>query len=123
MAFLFKSKKQDREKAREREAGQGSQGSIQAVRGNVGKDEKGSLQRSTPTGSLNSLDTDIHSGSPDQGYPRRAPNADHQPLQQQPAQPPPQQQSDLAVSATQSSFSSPGLSNRVHTVPQCAPRI
>lgn len=108
MAFLFKSKKQEREKAREREAGQGSQGSIQGVRGNVGKDDKGSLQRSTPTGSLNSLDTDMHSGSPDQGFSRRAQNADQQPPQQQAAQqPPPQQQSDLPVSATHSACPPP----------------
>ena len=101
MAFLFKSKKQEREKARDRDAsGQGSQGSIQGVRGNLTKDEKIALQRSTPTGSLNSLDTDGHSGSPDQAHPRRGPNSDQQPPQQQVLQQqPPQQQSDLPVGA------------------------
>lgn len=108
MAFLFKSKKQEREKARERDGGQGSQGSVQGVRDSGGKNDKGSLQRSTPTGSLNSFDTDGHSGSPDQGYARRGPNVDQQPPQQQPLQQlPPQQQSDLPVSATGHAFPFP----------------
>lgn len=110
MAFLFKSKKQEREKAaalasREREAASSAAGSTKAARG---KDDKSSLQRSTPTGSLNSFDTDGHSGSPDQGGPgRRGPSMDQQPAQQPGSQlqqqVPPSQQSDLPVSNVDSS--------------------
>lgn len=124
MAFLFKSKKQEREKARERDAG-GSQGSVQRVNTGSLKDEKASLQRSTPTGSLNSLDTDGHSASPEQGYSRRTANVDQQPPQQQSMQQqqPAQQQSDLPVSSTNppTPVLLPRSSNRppCELVPEC----
>lgn len=106
MAFLFKSKKQqhEREKARDRDrdrdSGPGSAGSSQAARGNLSKDDKSSLPRSTPTGSLHSIEADVqNSGSPDIHQARRGPGSDSQPPQQQPAQQPPSaQQSDLPVS-------------------------
>ena len=84
MAFLFKSKNKEREKGRD--AVPGLSGSSQG-RGPLSKDEKTSLQRSTPTGSLNSLDAEGMSNSPE-SYPRRGASADQQP----------QQQSDLPVS-------------------------
>ncbi|SPN99806.1 related to cell polarity protein tea1p [Cephalotrichum gorgonifer] len=103
MAFLFKSKKQqqekekaaNRERERDRDSGPGSSGSAQPGRGGS-KDEKNSLQHSTPTASLHSLEREVLSGSPDQGYTRRGPSVEpyqQGPVQQQ--QQPPQQQSDL----------------------------
>ncbi|KAI1069702.1 hypothetical protein LB507_008484 [Fusarium sp. FIESC RH6] len=67
MAFLFKSKKHpDKSQPVSRDAGSGSQGSIQSATARAS--EKGSLQhRATPTGSLNSIDNDATSASPDQG--------------------------------------------------------
>jgi hypothetical protein len=84
MAFLFKSKKhQDRGLAsRDGPQGPGPMGAQSRM-----KDEKGS--RSTPTGSLHSLDNDGSMGSPDQAYARqRGQSLDQQPqtspqLQQQ----------------------------------------
>lgn len=84
MAFLFKSKNKDREKARD--AAPGSSGAASG-RANSSRDEKNSLQRSTPTGSLNSLDVDAMSNSPE-AFPRRGASVDQQP----------QAQSDLPVS-------------------------
>ncbi|KAK7419538.1 Negative regulator of mitotic exit [Neonectria punicea] len=87
MAFLFKSKKHPERALASREANSnsGSQGSIQSATARVA--EKNALQhRATPTGSLNSIDNDGSTGSPDQGHTRRAGSAD------QVAQP---QQSDL----------------------------
>ncbi len=82
MAFLFKSKKhQDRALA----SRDGSQGSGSTIGARV-KDEKGS--RSTPTGSLHSLDNDGSMGSPDQAYSRQR----GQSLDQQPQTTPPMQQ-------------------------------
>ncbi|PKS09395.1 hypothetical protein jhhlp_004010 [Lomentospora prolificans] len=78
MAFLFKSKNKEREKGRD--AVPGLSGSSQG-RGPLSKDEKTSLQRSTPTGSLNSLDAEGMSNSPE-SYPRRGASADQQPQQQ-----------------------------------------
>jgi len=75
MAFLFKSKKNQDRGLSSREgpppSGPGSLGGG-AVR--VARDEKSSLQRSTPPGSLNSIDNDGSAGSPDQalGFARRA---------------------------------------------------
>jgi hypothetical protein len=80
MAFLFKSKKnQDREKDRVLSSRDGppttnsQQSSITSnTTSRLARDEKASMQRSTPTGSLNSLDND-GTASPDQaGYGRRA---------------------------------------------------
>ncbi|KAK2048686.1 kelch domain-containing protein [Colletotrichum somersetense] len=75
MAFLFKSKKnQDRALAsRDGNSGGGSQGSIQSQRDRIAREEKNGTQRSTPTGSLHSIDRDgsAGAGSPDQGYGRQ----------------------------------------------------
>ncbi|GKT42458.1 tip elongation aberrant protein Tea4 [Colletotrichum spaethianum] len=101
MAFLFKSKKnQDRALAsRDGNSGGGSQGSIQSQRERIAREEKSGTQRSTPTGSLNSIDRDgsAGAGSPDQGYGRqRGPSVDQTPSQPPssdlPNQLPPQQQ-------------------------------
>ncbi|GJC82776.1 tip elongation aberrant protein 1 [Colletotrichum liriopes] len=86
MAFLFKSKKnQDRALAsRDGNSGGGSQGSIQSQRERIAREEKSGTQRSTPTGSLNSIDRDgsAGAGSPDQGYGRqRGPSVDQAPSQ------------------------------------------
>lgn len=80
MAFLFKSKKnQDREKDRVLSSRDGppttssQQSSITSnTTSRLARDEKASMQRSTPTGSLNSLEND-GTTSPDQAaYGRRA---------------------------------------------------
>lgn len=83
MAFLFKSKKhQDRALTGGREGMNGSQGSMNSpdARARVARDEKGgAMHRSTPTGSLNSIDNDGSNASPDQfshGPLRRAPTGD-----------------------------------------------
>jgi hypothetical protein len=77
MAFFFKSKKQQQERGlASRDGVPGSSGSLQ---GRAARDEKTSLQRSTPTGSLNSLQDDGSAGSPDQGYGRRGPSVDQTP--------------------------------------------
>lgn len=71
MAFLFKSKKhQDRALGGAREGSNGSQGSMQSpdARARVVRDEKVNTHRSTPTGSLNSLDNDGLNNSPDQNF-------------------------------------------------------
>ncbi len=115
MAFLFKSKKhQDRGLA----SRDGSQGSGSTIGARV-KDEKGS--RSTPTGSLHSLDNDGSMGSPDHAYSRqRGQSLDQQPqtsppVQQQqqqallPGEPPVRFRScSLSFPATPSPTSSPG---------------
>lgn len=87
MAFLFKSKK-NQDRALASRDGQGSTMGGAAARM---RDEKGS--RSTPTGSLNSLDNDGSMGSPDQPYARqRGQSLDQQqqtpPQMQQPQGPP-----------------------------------
>lgn len=78
MSFLFKSKKnQDRSLSSRDGPPQSSNSSIQSAAARVARDEKSALQRSTPTGSLHSLDNEGSMGSPDQGYGRRpqtAPN-------------------------------------------------
>ncbi|KIH91608.1 cell polarity protein (Tea1) [Sporothrix brasiliensis 5110] len=79
MAFLFKSKKnQEREKDRVLSSRDGppvtssQQSSIASNASRLARDEKTAMQRSTPTGSLNSLENDGTS-SPDQvSYGRRA---------------------------------------------------
>ncbi|KAJ9155598.1 Kelch domain-containing protein [Pleurostoma richardsiae] len=106
MAFLFKSKKDKDRGLTSRDGPPGSQGSLQSgdARARVARDEKGSLQRSTPTGSLNSLDNEGSTGSPDQAYARRNPVTAEQQVQAaqqiQPAQlsqQPAQQPSDLQL--------------------------
>lgn len=88
MAFLFKSKKhQERALAGGREGLNGSQGSMQSpdARARVVRDEKTSTHRSTPTGSLNSIDNDGSNPSPDQSFTpgtlRRAQTGDPAPTQ------------------------------------------
>lgn len=83
MAFLFKSKKhQDRALAGGREGMNGSQGSMNSpdARARVTRDEKGGvMHRSTPTGSVNSIDNEGSNASPDQfshGPLRRAQTGD-----------------------------------------------
>lgn len=80
MAFLFKSKK-NQDRALGGRDPNGSQGSVHSpdARARVKTDEKASIQRSTPTGSLNSLDNEGRNASPDQqafGPPRRAQTGD-----------------------------------------------
>lgn len=80
MAFLFKSKKHQDRGLSSRDGPQGS-GPAGGAAGRV-REEKGS--RSTPTGSLNSLDNDGSMGSPDQVYARqRGQSLDRQPQHQQ----------------------------------------
>ncbi|KAF5022390.1 hypothetical protein F66182_5563 [Fusarium sp. NRRL 66182] len=89
MAFLFKSKKHP-EKAQpahaHREAGSGSQGSIQSASARIA-DKNAVQHRATPTGSLNSIEHEGSNGSPDHGsghvhgHGRRGGSAD-QPIQQ-----------------------------------------
>lgn len=71
MAFLFKSKKSQDRPLGSRDATTGSQGSNQSRRG-----DKGSAHRSTPTGSLNSLDNEGTPTSPDRGHSRRGGSID-----------------------------------------------
>lgn len=73
MAFLFKSKKhQEKALSGGRDAREGSlngsQGSMQSpdARARVAREEK--THRSTPTGSLNSIDNDAVNASPDNGF-------------------------------------------------------
>ncbi|KAI8282127.1 hypothetical protein K4K56_011323 [Colletotrichum sp. SAR 10_98] len=82
MAFLFKSKKnQDRALASRdvNSGGGGSQSSIQSASARIAREEKNATQRSTPTGSVGSIDHDgsAGAGSPDVGYGRqRGPSVD-----------------------------------------------
>jgi hypothetical protein len=105
MAFLFKSKKNQDRALQSRDGPPGSQTSLQSASARVARDDKSSLQRSTPTGSLNSIDNDGSMGSPDQGYARqRGQSVDQpQPMQMQQTQAPLQQtaqqpSADLPVS-------------------------
>ncbi|KAM0193933.1 hypothetical protein ACHAPI_007362 [Fusarium lateritium] len=98
MAFLFKSKKHpERSQAASRDAGSGSQGSIQSAGTGTRVAEKNAVQqrgtptghRATPTGSLNSIEHESSNASPDNapiqghvhGHGRRGGSAD-QPIQQ-----------------------------------------
>ncbi|SPQ19060.1 eb429a89-f91f-43bd-9caa-39ab242b97d5 [Thermothielavioides terrestris] len=85
MAFLFKSKKHQDRGLTSRDGPPVSTPGAGSAAARV-RDEKGS--RSTPTGSVNSIDNDGSMGSPDQGYPRQR----GQSLDQQPQQRPPQMQ-------------------------------
>ena len=99
MAFLFKSKNKDRH-------GQSRDGTPAGPAGRVARDEKGGGTRSTPTGSVGSLD-DANASSPDvEKYNARRAQQDQsqagaQPPYQQAASTPPQSQqtSDLPVSS------------------------
>jgi len=98
MAFLFKSKKNQDRALASRDGPPSSGGSsIQSAAARV-REEKGS--RSTPTGSLNSLDNEGSMGSPDQNYSRQRGQSLEQtqqgPPQLQQQQPP---SSDLPVSS------------------------
>ncbi|KAK3372026.1 hypothetical protein B0H63DRAFT_453400 [Podospora didyma] len=80
MAFLFKSKKNQDRALASRDGPPGSGSSVQSAASRV-REEKGS--RSTPTGSLNSLDNDGSMGSPDgQGYGRQRGQSIEQPALQ-----------------------------------------
>ncbi|KAK0703583.1 hypothetical protein B0T26DRAFT_506198 [Lasiosphaeria miniovina] len=95
MAFFFKSKKSQDRALASRDGAPGSGSSVQSAASRV-RDEKAS--RSTPTGSLNSLDNDGSMGSPDggQGYSRQRGQSLEQPQQTTPPQlQQPQQSSDL----------------------------
>jgi len=89
MAFLFKSKKHQDRGLASRDGSQGpGQGMGAAARV---RDEKGA--RSTPTGSLHSLDNDGSMGSPEQPYGRqRGQSLDQQPQSSPQMQQPQQQQ-------------------------------
>ncbi|PFH56792.1 hypothetical protein XA68_15975 [Ophiocordyceps unilateralis] len=77
MAFLFKSKKSQDRALSSRDGNSGSQGSVQTVGTRTPRDEKSAVaQRSTPTGSLNSIDHDASAASPDQGHARRGGSVD-----------------------------------------------
>lgn len=105
MAFLFKNKKNQDRVLASREGLPGSTSTVGSAAARVVRDEKGSLQRSTPTASLNSLDNDGSVGSPDPYVRRRGESVDkvaqqlpQQPMQQTQSQPqPPSQPSDLPV--------------------------
>jgi hypothetical protein len=91
MAFLFKSKKHQDRGLSSRDGSQGSASGMGAA-ARV-REEKGT--RSTPTGSLHSVDNDGSMGSPDQAYARqRGQSLDQQPqqnspqMQQHPGEPP-----------------------------------
>lgn len=91
MAFLFKSKKNQDRALASRDGPPSSASSIQSAAARV-REEKAS--RSTPTGSLNSVDNDGSVGSPDQGYARQRGLS----LEQAQHSPQSQQHSDLPVS-------------------------
>ncbi|RCI16759.1 hypothetical protein L249_2944 [Ophiocordyceps polyrhachis-furcata BCC 54312] len=77
MAFLFKSKKSQDRALSSRDGNSSSQGSVQPVSSRVPRDEKTvAAQRSTPTGSLNSLDNDASASSPDHSHARRGGSVD-----------------------------------------------
>ncbi|RDA85448.1 hypothetical protein CP532_1029 [Ophiocordyceps camponoti-leonardi (nom. inval.)] len=77
MAFLFKSKKSQDRALSSRDGNSSSQGSVQPVSSRVPRDEKTvAAQRSTPTGSLNSLDNDASVSSPDHSHARRGGSVD-----------------------------------------------
>ncbi|KAK5994972.1 Tip elongation aberrant protein 1 [Cladobotryum mycophilum] len=81
MAFLFKSKKSQDRALSSRDGSSGSQGSIQNAAARsvaVAREERAPVQqRGTPTGSMNSMDADIHPTSPDKGHARRGGSVDN----------------------------------------------
>lgn len=87
MAFLFKSKKSQDRAFASRDGNTASQNASPGPGTRLPRDEKSALQqRSTPTGSLTSLDKDGSDASPGRGHGRRGGSADTT------------QQSDLPVS-------------------------
>jgi len=79
MAFLFKSKKnQDRGLSSREGPPPGAQSGLQGAPARIVREEKSSVQqRSTPTASLNSVDNDGSTGSPDpSNYGRRQPSSE-----------------------------------------------
>ncbi|KAK2075302.1 hypothetical protein P8C59_009439 [Phyllachora maydis] len=115
MAFLFKNKKNQDRVLASREGLPGSTSTVGSAAARVVRDEKGSLQRSTPTASLNSLDNDGSVGSPDPYVRRRGESVDkvaqqlpQQPMQQTQSQPqPPSQPSDLPFRNANPAMQSP----------------
>ncbi|KAL7621115.1 Negative regulator of mitotic exit [Parahypoxylon ruwenzoriense] len=89
MAFLFKSKKNQDRNLQSREGPPGPASQIQGAAGRIAREEKNS--RSTPTGSLNSLEESSPSPDTEKYAARRA---------QDPSQPPQQQTSDLPLRNT-----------------------
>ncbi|KAK9423586.1 putative Cell polarity protein [Seiridium unicorne] len=93
MAFLFKSKKNQQDRALQSRDGPPISGGIPNAAARVARDEKGA--RSTPTGSLNSFD---EGGSPNQDLEKYAVRrAAEQTPQSQPQPQPQSQQSDLPL--------------------------
>ncbi|KAK1750221.1 hypothetical protein QBC47DRAFT_122151 [Echria macrotheca] len=88
MAFLFKSKKNQDRALASRDGPPSSGSSMQSAAARV-REEKGS--RSTPTGSLNSIDNEGSVGSPDQNYARQRGQSLETQQQGPPAQQPSQQ--------------------------------
>ncbi|XP_044721653.1 kelch motif domain-containing protein [Hirsutella rhossiliensis] len=77
MAFLFKSKKSQDRALASRDGNTASQGATQSAGTRLVRDEKSvPQQRSTPTGSLTSLDKDGSDTSPGPGHGRRGGSAD-----------------------------------------------
>ncbi|KAI1077010.1 hypothetical protein F5B20DRAFT_302405 [Whalleya microplaca] len=92
MAFLFKSKKHQDRNIQTRDVPPGSGPPVQGAAGRIAREEKNS--RSTPTGSINSLDE----GSPSPDTEKHAARRGQDPLQQtQQAQPQPTPTSDLPL--------------------------
>ncbi|KAK3693609.1 hypothetical protein B0T22DRAFT_421072 [Podospora appendiculata] len=89
MAFFFKTKKHQDRALSSRDGPPGSGSSVQSAASRI-RDEKGS--RSTPTGSLNSLENDGSLGSPDQAHARQRGQSLEQQQQQQQQTPPHAQQ-------------------------------
>lgn len=96
MAFLFKSKKNQDRALASRDGPPSVGSSMQSAAARV-REEKGS--RSTPTGSLNSIDNEGGMGSPDQNYARQRGQSLETQQPGPPAQQLSQQPSDLPVSA------------------------
>lgn len=100
MAFLFKSKKNQDRALASRDGNSGSQASNHSATARAPRDEKAPVNtRSTPTGSLTSLEQpqprDATPTSPDRPQPpRRGPSIDQAQAQPQPGPP----TSDLPVS-------------------------
>lgn len=77
------------------------------ARSRVVREEKGPTHRSTPTGSLNSIDNDVNNASPDQGFnpgpPRRAQTGEP------PAQAPPDAQQQVSIDAPGNPYPLPSV--------------
>ncbi|KAK8020610.1 hypothetical protein PG990_005748 [Apiospora arundinis] len=91
MAFLFKSKK-SQDRAPQSRDGPPSASSVQSAAGRVARDDKAA--RSTPTGSLNSIDNDASPLQDPEKYAARRAAAEQQQQQQQQSPPSAQQSSN-----------------------------